>query len=121
MGLLDSLKGLKKEEVARVSVPGETTAELREGKVSLRWEEARGDRNQKNARAPAPADLVVEVSPKSGGGPLDVHPATGGTSGAGGGRIYCAYGHVEVPWDGEYTVRVTTAEQREDPVLILRA
>ena len=121
MGLLDSLKGLRKEEIARIAVPGETTADLPRGRVSLRWEEARGDRYEKNARVPVPSDLVVEISPSDGGEPLELHPATGGSSGAGGGRIYRAYGHVEVGRAGRYRISATTAEAREGPVLILRA
>ena len=107
--------------MARVAVPGEAAAELPEGKVSLRWEEARGDRYDKNARVPAPADLTVEIVPVNGTAPLEVHPATGGTSGAGGGRIYRAHGHVIVTDPGPHRVRVATAEDRVDPVLVLRA
>ena len=119
MGLLDSLKGFRKDEVARIAVPGEATVELPAGNVSIRWEEARENSFQK--RVVAPADLEVEISPAGGGPPLDVVRATGGTSGAGGGRIYNPFGHVVLPQAGTYRLRAATAEERVDPVLILRA
>ena len=119
MGLLDSLKGLRKDEIARIAVPGEAAAELPEGNVALRWEEARENSFQK--RVAAPADLKVEISPAGGGPPLDVVRATGGTSGAGRGRIYNPFGHVVVPQAGTYRLRAETAEERVDPALILRA
>jgi hypothetical protein len=120
MGALDFVKGLRKEEIGRVAAPGTAVISLPEGKVSLRWEEARAGRNQRTDRVNAPADFDLQIAPAAGGDALEVKPATGGTSGSGRGRIFSAYGSVDVETAGDYRFTAATAEQREDAVIVVR-
>jgi hypothetical protein len=130
--MVGRLLKLGSKRLGEIPAPGEQIVMLPEGKVKLRYEE---DREGRSARVGAgtgtpfsgpPRGLEVLVRRADDGQPIEVMPARGSQRGAGGGRIWSAYGKVQVPEAGEYAVVVSPFEdtapvERFNPRIVVLA